>query len=74
MGKHDHVWHISSCLGDYIGVQVVIPVCESKVSRAAEELRSKYIRHSFYKGVKPFYRRGVSKRYQNLGAIQYNTV
>jgi len=26
-------------------VQVVIPVCESKVSRAAEELRSKYIRH-----------------------------
>ena len=26
------------------------------------------------KGLKPFYRRGISKQHQNLGAIQNNTV
>ena len=46
MGKHDQVWHMSACLGDYIGVQGSILyffVRESGVLRPGEELKGKCI-------------------------------
>ena len=51
MGKHNHVWHISACLGDYIGVQgLIFPCPRERGVTAGEELRGKYRTHTLNRG------------------------
>ena len=76
MGKRNYVWLIRVCLSTYVGMRDrTISSVQTGCWMTVDELRSKKIWYTnSMKGVQPFYRKGVSKQYQNLGVIQKDAI